>query len=359
MDKLSREIIKASKAVRKKQLALKLGRSEQQSLLEERFKPITKLLRTTSDWPVKKELLEPKLEFSSSPIEEKLAKAPPTEPSTPPRKIHHTPTTEPSTPPRKAPITTTPRRPATTAAAAKEIDYTPFSEGEEEQISTERSFQQFREEYQSMIDTQPEVVDDFLEQYDITPRVYIDGLLTDTEGNYDTTTGPHFDPVINKLRLGKAMLEIDGKDLVIGGIRYAGTAGLYELIFKTHPKGYTKNDQNRYRDILKSTSVHHRNYDSMQQVKGSKGHKYINIIQPLIFRPRKRAVTVSGSTRGGQIGEKMLLSEVPYQFVYWDNINELVDRLKLLTASEQAGNTSHTNEIASIIEELREAGVIY
>jgi len=42
-------------------------------------------------------------------------------------------------------------------------------------------------------------------------------------------------------------------------------------------------------------------------------------------------------------------------YVNWDDPYELVDRLQVLAASYQAGNTSHTNEIMSILEELREA----
>lgn len=44
--------------------------------------------------------------------------------------------------------------------------------------------------------------------------------------------------------------------------------------------------------------------------------------------------------------------------MYFDNINEIVDRLRLLVSSRDAGHTGHENEIASIVEELREAGVI-
>jgi len=44
--------------------------------------------------------------------------------------------------------------------------------------------------------------------------------------------------------------------------------------------------------------------------------------------------------------------------VYWDNPNELVDRLRLLVASKSAGNTGVSNEIISIFEELLEAGLI-
>lgn len=45
-------------------------------------------------------------------------------------------------------------------------------------------------------------------------------------------------------------------------------------------------------------------------------------------------------------------------YTYWDNPNELVDRLVLLNASREAGNTNVVNEINSIVEELREAGYI-
>ncbi|GJQ86996.1 hypothetical protein Trydic_g12580 [Trypoxylus dichotomus] len=102
----------------------------------------------------------------------------------------------------------------------------------------------------TMIEQNPEVVDQFLEQYAITPRAYIDGFLSDAEGLYDTTTGAHFVLNTNQLKLGRAVLEIDGDDILIDSIRYKGTAGLYELIFKSCPQGYTK----RYRNILKRTN---------------------------------------------------------------------------------------------------------
>ncbi|EZA53516.1 hypothetical protein X777_07026 [Ooceraea biroi] len=54
----------------------------------------------------------------------------------------------------------------------------------------------------------------------------------------------------------------------------------------------------------------------------------------------------------------MTLNDNAIDYVHWDNPNELVDRLRLLNASRQAGNNSHDNEMLSIIEELREAGLI-
>ena len=42
-------------------------------------------------------------------------------------------------------------------------------------------------------------------------------------------------------------------------------------------------------------------------------------------------------------------------YIFWDDPNELAERLQLLAASYQAGNRSYTNEIMAILEELREA----
>ena len=49
----------------------------------------------------------------------------------------------------------------------------------------------------------------------------------------------------------------------------------------------------------------------------------------------------------------------PIDYLYWDDLNELVDRLRLLVAERSAGNNNHDNEILAIIEELREANIIY
>lgn len=70
------------------------------------------------------------------------------------------------------------------------------------------------------------------------------------------------------------------------------------------------------------------------------------------------------SKKGGQKSGKGLQNEfVKYGdrvvYEYYDDPNELCDRLKLLVSSKQAGNTNHDYEINSIVEELREAGIIH
>lgn len=54
----------------------------------------------------------------------------------------------------------------------------------------------------------------------------------------------------------------------------------------------------------------------------------------------------------------MIVNDNAIDYVHWNDPNELVDRLRLLEASHRAGNNAHNNEILSIIEELREAGLI-
>ena len=45
-------------------------------------------------------------------------------------------------------------------------------------------------------------------------------------------------------------------------------------------------------------------------------------------------------------------------YVHWDDPNELMDRLRLLTESQRASNSGHTNEILCIVEELREPDIV-
>lgn len=53
-----------------------------------------------------------------------------------------------------------------------------------------------------------------------------------------------------------------------------------------------------------------------------------------------------------------LNSDKNIQFLYYDDPNELCERLKYLVSSYSAGNTTLINEIRSIIEEMFEKGLI-
>lgn len=63
-------------------------------------------------------------------------------------------------------------------------------------------------------------------------------------------------------------------------------------------------------------------------------------------------------SRAKTTGYRLTDNEKPVEYVYWDNINELVERLKLFMASKEAGNNYLDNEIFAIINKLKEVNVI-
>jgi len=141
------------------------------------------------------------------------------------------------------------------------------------------------------------------------------------------------------IKLGKKEIDFDGDTLNIEEKSYLLTPGLEQLLFLKDPKLYLSQDLNIYKEILAQTSAHLSN--SLRIKKG--GHKY-NIILKLF--PSGKGLNYGG------------LKLQKHNLIYWDNANELVDRLRLLLASQAAGNTSVSNEILSIFEELYEAGII-
>lgn len=153
--------------------------------------------------------------------------------------------------------------------------------------------------------------------------------------------------VAGQFVIGASKLTIIGNDLTLDDTKkYIGSEGLYELMFMKNPKAglYNQTDLDTYCEIIKYSNACRRNYSSENAIAGNRSYKYTKIIKPLIH---------SGS--GMQM---MQLNNHNIDYTYWDDPNELVDRLRLLFASKHAGNNSHNNEIILIIEELREAGII-
>lgn len=90
----------------------------------------------------------------------------------------------------------------------------------------------------------------------------------------------------------------------------------------------------------------------------------LNNIDILPSASRFRSVDKRGQFRKAY-GESIQPDFIPYtvddhiKYEYFDDPNELCERLRLLTASRAAGNTNHAQEINSILEELRELGHIH
>lgn len=144
--------------------------------------------------------------------------------------------------------------------------------------------------------------------------------------------------------LGNSQISVRNDKIIIKNKEFQGTQGLYELLFLKNPDEniYTADDLTTYKEMLLLTNAHKQRYAHGKQVNSNKGQKYKKIIMKL-FKKKTR-------------GSGVHLNSVRYE--HWDDPNELVERLRLLIASEQAGNTSVGNEIISIIEELREAKII-
>lgn len=138
--------------------------------------------------------------------------------------------------------------------------------------------------------------------------------------------------------LGKKEVKFFENTILIDGTAYPSTSGLNQLLFLKNPLIFTDSDLEVYKSILTQTSVHLSTVGNKIK-KG--GTKYSTIISKLF-------------PSGGELSMKLQKNNL----VYWDNPNELVDRLRLLLASKAAGNTSVSNEIISIFNELHEAGLI-
>ncbi|XP_028176573.1 uncharacterized protein LOC114364575 [Ostrinia furnacalis] len=162
-----------------------------------------------------------------------------------------------------------------------------------------------------------------------------------------------------KLMLGKSRVYDDGRTLKIGNRVMENTQGLKELLYKKIPNLdiVSKDDLENYKLLLIDTNAHRRNWDASKPVNSNKGFKYTNVIKPLFKFARNVTSSMESVSQGRGID---ILKKVKSDtdLVYWDDPNELVERLKLLLASREAGNTGVDNEIYAIIEELSEAGII-
>ena len=201
----------------------------------------------------------------------------------------------------------------------------------------------------------PTAYENYLQDYGPITREYIDHYLNDHNKEFDHSYGVNHDSELNKWSIGSSNIDFhsNSNDFTLNGSEYTGTRGLYELMFKSIPKNFTPEYKEQYKKILLSTNLHKRNFDPNNQLPGSTNYKYKNSIKELI----KNQDTFSGSAYKS---EQALIqyNSKPVEYRYWNDINELIDRLRLLVASKQAGNNSLDNEIYSLEQELREEKII-
>ena len=89
---------------------------------------------------------------------------------------------------------------------------------------------------------------------------------------------------LHKNGFGNKCFDIDDADnLIIDGVRYVGTPGLYELIFKRIPDDllYTE-DMNKYKSMLLTTNAHKHKHQSQGRLLSNRRYKYKYVIAPLM-----------------------------------------------------------------------------
>lgn len=174
-------------------------------------------------------------------------------------------------------------------------------------------------------------------------------LLNINSNDLDNKYGPYISVKDNIWKIGNSLFEMDKENIFINSKVYALTHGLKELVFLKKPdiKQCNNDDILKYLEIVNENNLINRNFDRMKQIAGSRGIKY-KLITTLLDRYKL------SSTGAGL----MNFSTNNIDYIYWDDPNELVNRLRLLIASQNAGHNNHNNEIISILEELQESNVI-
>lgn len=172
---------------------------------------------------------------------------------------------------------------------------------------------------------------------------YIKKLISSEGDKFKIPFGVHMNNGV--LYVGDSKLKFQGDKFTLKDHLYSITPGLMELFFEKNPNlnKITNNDKNNYRKIIEDTNLTRRGFQSDGQIQGDKSQKYSFI---------KKLFEKSGT------GIVMKDVKASTNYVYWDDVNELVERIKLILSSKAAGHSGHNNEIISIIEELVETGVI-
>lgn len=160
--------------------------------------------------------------------------------------------------------------------------------------------------------------------------------------------------------IGDSPIDIKNNILTVKNDKFVGTPGLWELLVLKEPKNHTKDDLNNYANILMSTSAHRVGNDPNKPVKSSNGKKYTKIIKPILIRynqaPSLYDEMASASYEGSGLHLRKLLTRNAPEYVYWNSLEELLERLCIVYGEIKAGNTNKNlvNEIINIVQEIRE-----
>ena len=159
------------------------------------------------------------------------------------------------------------------------------------------------------------------------PRDKTFGIYLGKDGHY------HMGKQTNKET--KKILTIAFDNIIVDGVKFRGTPGLWELIMEDKPRNYTKDDRDEYRDLLiKTNALHHDFNPKNPNPRSSRSYKWNTILGPIWY------------DMGGYDGKGVVIMP--------SDPNALLERLDLLLASQEAGHTGVGNELVSICDELKD-----
>lgn len=214
----------------------------------------------------------------------------------------------------------------------------------------------------------------FLEESIEEPTISLpDAFIQDMQENpsrYDTVYGVR--RVIGKdkntLYFGDAEINFVSNKIILARNNekigeFKGSLKLYHLLFLIEPPELEDIDNNipletlkQYRKMLQLTNAIHLDYNPKKNFRTTRWSKYSKLIKPLFTSSLGSGMKLN---KYNKMTLKKILPSRRVDYVHWNTPKELVNRLRLLFSSKTAGNTGHDNEIISIIEELREEGIIY
>ena len=204
--------------------------------------------------------------------------------------------------------------------------------------------------------------------------------------------GLRYEPDEKQFYIGNVPVSVTENSIIVGDKTYLRTPDLISLLTSKNFKKqrtYGKSDLQAYKDILEDTEAYKRSKNHSKPTKGQ-AYSFVNKLlnstfdededddtkdsilgddQSLVFS------TSLAAKKGSGIGNKrkrerinkqikkrlMMPSQAEHEYIYYDDPNELVDRLQLLYGEQLAGNVNNpqiNNEIQNILEELEERGLI-
>lgn len=325
---LLERIIKARESIKRKHLALKLGRETAQQIINENLKPITKPLEKIEKFA---ENLENQNYDKTSVLQL---------PSSTPFKS-------------KNKIQASTWNDGFNTALSVGKDDENVNDIDDKNANEENSHSSYNSNISSTQNITPEITS---ESEILNASDYLDMFkFANKKTSLDTKFGVR-KMTDGSLKIGDTQVEFKNGKIHLGDLSFPYSTGLLELIFKKNPINslIKPEDMDNYKKIIISTNAARKWYLPHEAIHSNTSKKFINYVSQVLNMSMNK--TGEGISK---LPKYMVTSNEPVQYVHWDDPNELVIRLRLLISERQAGNNNHENEIHSIIEELREEKIIY